>query len=117
MLKSTDNQVKLLIVLAILFVVLVVVVSVMAFTLGQRGVSVAGEVPMTAMPQPTKEAAAPPPIITNTPTGTSTPLPTSTATTTPSPTPSPTPIVVINHIKDLGRLETTEYAMQTVIDL
>jgi hypothetical protein len=90
----------------------------MAFMLGQRGTPVASEATGTATGLPVAtEAAAPPQIVTNTPTATQTPVPTPTATPTLTPTPTPTPIVVINHIKDLGRLETTEYAMQTVIDL
>ncbi|RME78718.1 MAG: DUF4230 domain-containing protein, partial [Chloroflexi bacterium] len=43
--------------------------------------------------------------------------PTPTRTPTSTPTPTPTPIVVINHITALGRLETAEFAMQTVINL
>ncbi|HRV91344.1 MAG TPA: DUF4230 domain-containing protein, partial [Anaerolineae bacterium] len=52
-------------------------------------------------------------------THTSTPPATDTPTATPFPTatPTPTPIVVIQHIDSLGRLETAEYTMQTVIDL
>lgn len=63
-----------------------------------------------------------PTVITNTPTLTPTPsvtlrTPTPTATPTTAPTPTPTPIIVINQIEALGRLETTKYVMQTVVDI
>lgn len=64
------------------------------------------------------------PIIrTKTPTPTATPTvtpgPTDTPTPTPTltPTPTPTPIVVITKVKSLGRLETAQYVMQTIVDL
>jgi hypothetical protein len=69
----------------------------------------------------------PVPTLTSTPTATPTPTPTSTPTATPTPTPTPTPtntptptptpIVAITGIHALGRLETVEYAMQTIIEL
>lgn len=105
-----------LIILAIPFVILVIAVGVMAFMLGQQGTPVADEGTPTAPPVSTV-APPPPRIVTNTPTPTGTTPPTATTTPTFTPTPTPTPIVVIKHVKDLGRLETTEYAMQTVIDL
>jgi hypothetical protein len=56
---------------------------------------------------------------TGTPTSTSTPTrtPTPTPTSTPTSTPTPTPIVVITGLNALGRLETAQYAMQTIVDL
>jgi hypothetical protein len=70
---------------------------------------------------PTVRSATP----TLTPTVTRTPIPTGTATWTPTPTktptltptPTPTPRVIITEIKSLGRLETVQFMMQTVIDL
>lgn len=70
---------------------------------------------------PTVRSATP----TITPTITRTPIPTGTPTWTPAPTrtptstptPTPTPRVVISEIKSLGRLETVQFMMQTVIDL
>ncbi len=63
----------------------------------------------------TSRTNTPTPSPTTSPTHTTTPTPTLTPTDTPTPT--PTPIVVINRINELGRLETTEYVMQTVVDL
>ena len=71
----------------------------------------------------TATVVPPPPIVTNTPTATSSPTATLAPTDTPTriptdtPTPTPTPIIVITHISSLGRLETTEFAMQTIVDL
>lgn len=78
-------------------------------------------------PFPTRQTSTP----TLRPTGTSTPIPTwtptvtptptSTATATPTRTPTPiptaTPRVTITEIKSLGRLETAQYMLQTVVDL
>lgn len=69
-----------------------------------------------AIAQATSTATLPV-IVTNTPTHTPTPSPTATSTPPPTPTPTPTPIVVLRHVEQLGRLETTEFVMQTVIDL
>jgi hypothetical protein len=77
--------------------------------------------PTATRPFPTVRSAT----ATLTPTVTRTPLPTGTATSTPTPTktptstptPTPTPRVVITEIKSLGRLETVQFMMQTVIDL
>ncbi|MDM8528779.1 DUF4230 domain-containing protein [Anaerolineales bacterium HSG24] len=83
----------------------------------------AGQYAVQLTPTPTQaivsEPTLPPPpvIVTNTPTTAPSATPTLGPTNTPTPTPSPTPIVVINKITGLGRLETTEFAMQTVIDL
>lgn len=71
-------------------------------------------------PTPLTAPAQPPPLVTNTPTAippTTTPRATASPTPTATPTPTPTPIVVITHVNALGRLETTEFAMRTVIDL
>jgi len=106
---------------ALLFAALAVFIGVVAYRFGQNS---AAPVDPTATPtaQPVI-AAQPPPVVTNTPTATVTPAPTGTNTPTPTftptatPSPTPTPIVVITHIKNLGRLETTEFAMRTVVDL
>ncbi|MBN1995705.1 MAG: DUF4230 domain-containing protein [Anaerolineae bacterium] len=119
--------------LVLLFVGLAIMVGMIAFLLGRQtrampipaGITPAAMAPEKTTPTPVQ----PPPLITNTPTPTPTstptigptPTPTNTPTLTPTPTntptPTPTPIVVITHVNALGRLETTEFAMQTVVDL
>lgn len=111
----------------LLLVIGAVVIGVIAFQLGQQQSSVAAQMTPTPTPPASRTAAPLPVIVTNTPTPPATPTPTGTATPTLSPTPTstptatptptPTPVVVINHINSLGRLETTEFAMRTVIDL
>lgn len=119
-----------LILLIVLIVGLTAIVAIMAFQFGQLASPISQESTVedkstslaVASPIPT-DTSIPPLIVTNTPTPTGTPtptpIPTTTPTLTPTPTPSPTPtpIVVITHITPLGRLETTEFAMRTVIDL
>jgi hypothetical protein len=110
--------------IGVLFAGLLVVVGIIAYRVGQQtfpnGELVSTDVALAA-PSVTNTPAQPPPIVTNTPTATPTPSPTPGPTNTPSPTPtntplpSPTPIIV--DITELGRLETTEFAMRTVIDL
>lgn len=112
------NTLLILLGAVVVFSALAALIGLGAYQLGQN-----------AAPAPTAEIAAaaptsePPKIVTNTPTPTVTPSPTSTITPTPTasptntPTPTPTPIVVITHINKLGRLETTEFAMRTVVDL
>lgn len=77
--------------------------------------------PTATLPFPTVQMATPTltPTVTQTPipTGTAPPTPTPTKTPTSTPTPTPTPRVVITEIKSLGRLETVQFLMQTVIDL
>lgn len=108
---------------AVLFIGLLAAVGFSAFRLGQQTLAEQQPAPTDETPPspaPTT-LAQPPPIITNTPTATPTVTPTREPTATPSPTrkptptPSPTPILV--SITELGRLETTEFAMRTVIDL
>ncbi|MCG3209892.1 MAG: hypothetical protein FOGNACKC_03519 [Anaerolineae bacterium] len=102
----------------VVFSALAAVVGLWTYRLGQE--SAPAPTAQIAAVAPT---AAPPQIVTNTPTATATPSPTATVTPTPTasptntPTPSPTPIVVITHVNKLGRLETTEFAMRTVVDL
>jgi hypothetical protein len=100
------------------------IVGIIAFRLGQQTREARQRSPTdiaVTYPTATSPAVKPPPIITNTPTATSSPSPTPGPTDTPTPTatntpiPSPTPIIV--DISELGRLETTEFAMRTVIDL
>ncbi len=109
-----------LIIITVLIILLAAATAIVAFQLGQQNAESGGNPAQIAAATATPR---PPQIVTNTPTTTLTPTPTTTATPTPTltptptPTPSPTPIVVITHINNLGRLETTEYAMRTVIDL
>ncbi len=119
--------------LALLFVGLTIIISMTAFLLGrQSGIIFTEASTPAAFTTPTQVATTTPtPLIfvTNTPTvtprptstagPTATPRPTQTPTPTPTdtPTPTPTPIVVITHINALGRLETAEFVMQTVVDL
>lgn len=118
--RDTKQALPLIIGIVVLFLILAASIGVGAYQLGQQSnvSNIAGAVTTTAV-----VPNEPPRIVTNTPTATAIPLPTSTntplptATFTPTPTPSPTPIVVITHVKELGRLETTEYAMRTIIDL
>ncbi len=94
-----------------------------AFLVGRRiGAAVSpSPTPKPTLPFPSLTTATPTPR----PTKTGTPLPsptpsvtpTPTPTYTPTPTPTPTPRVIITEIKALGRLETTRYLMETVIDL
>jgi hypothetical protein len=71
--------------------------------------------PSPTRPFPTIYTATPTPrpTQTNTPPPTGTPTPTATFT----PTPTPTPRVIITEVRSLGRLETTKFLLQTVIDL
>jgi len=118
--------------LILLFVGLTIIISLAAFLIGrQTGTKVAEQgtpifVPAngtSAANSSLADARQAPLYVTNTPTVTPSPTPTvrptdtPTPTNTPTPTPTPTPIVVITHINALGRLETTEFAMQTVVDL
>jgi hypothetical protein len=126
----SNRRVRATILMIVLFAGLAAVIGIYAYRLGQQhpiaanllGGSDATSVATTS-PSATQTRIPPPSAVTNTPTPTSsptvTPAPTQTPTHTPSPspTPTPTPIVVITHIKSLGRLETTEFAMRTIIDL
>ncbi|MBN1219983.1 MAG: DUF4230 domain-containing protein [Anaerolineae bacterium] len=129
------NQKGALITFLILLVVgLAIIIGMVAFLLGrQAGTATEAETQKTPTEittvSPKPPLAQPPPVVTNTPTvkpsptptigPTPTPTPTNTPTPTPTdtPTPTPTPIVVITHVNALGRLETAEFAMRTVIDL
>ena len=116
--------------LILFFVIVAIVIGLAAFWLGQQSpapIAVRSTDPATLViftPTPlATDTPAPPVIVTNTPTtvpsptATVGPTDTPTATPTETPSPTPTPIVVITHVNALGRLETTEYAMQTVVDL
>ena len=114
------NRTVFFIVIALVVLILAAATAVVAYQWGQQSTQ------QTNNPAAEKIAAATEPapqLVTNTPTVTLTPTPTTTQTPTPTltptltPTPTPTPIVVITHINKLGRLETTEFAMRTVIDL
>ncbi len=110
------------ILIVVLLIGLVVVVGMLAFRLGQQNAR--GPEPTAAAVASTIATRTPmplPPLVTNTPTPTFTPSPTpgptNTPTATPTPTPLPSPTPIIFDINDLGRLETTEFAMRTVVDL
>ncbi len=108
-------------VVALLFAVLAAAIGILTYRLGQQ--ATLAQIEATKVVTSTNTPIPPPAIVTNTPTPTNTPVPTHTNTPTPTatptntPTPTPTPIVVITHVKELGRLETTEFAMRTVVDL
>lgn len=126
----SKRRVTLIFVATLLVAGLIAAVAIVAYRLGQQAVTanpVAGTETKaagvaSARPSATHTAVLPP-IVTNTPTTTRTPSPTPgpsrtpTATSTHTPTPTPTPITVITHIIPLGRLETTEFAMRTIVDL
>jgi hypothetical protein len=112
----------LIILITVLFAGLLAAVGIFAFRLGQQALTHDTRAPIDVAltsPAATNIPIQPPPLVTNTPTSTSipspTPGPTNTPTSTPTPLPSPTPIIL--DITELGRLETTEFTMQTVIDL
>jgi GNAT superfamily N-acetyltransferase len=106
----------------LLFAVVAAAIGAVSYQAGQQA-AIEAALAQQPTPEITPAPVEPPAIVTNTPTSTPAPLPTNSATPTPTssptqtPTPTPTPIVVINEIKELGRLETTEYAMKTIIDL
>ncbi len=114
-----------IILIMVLLSAVVTTIGVIAFRLGQQTSAIAPDSGQThvalASPPATSPAAKPPPVVTNTPTPTRTPTPTPGPTNTPTPTPTDTPIPsptpIIFDINELGRLETTECAMRTVIDL
>jgi hypothetical protein len=107
-LKLDREQVK-LVALAAAVLALASAMGIFAFQWGRQNSS--------AAPPPTLIVAAAPVIVTHTPTVTPPPTPTSTPTGTATSTPTPTPLVVISHIESLGRLETAQYMMQTVVNL
>ena len=80
-----------------------------------------GKHTVTPITRPTKtRTPAATATLTATPTATPTPTPTATATATatftPTRTPTPTPRVTTLEVRSLGRIETTKFLMQTVID-
>ncbi len=91
-------------------------------TRGRPLTALAGLLGSTATPSP---AVAVTPALVTLPSATvpptATPRPTATAapTRTPSPTPTatPTPIIVLSEVNNLGRYETLEFLIQTVVDL
>lgn len=113
------------ILISMLFTGLVAAVGITAFRLGQQTSITEPDSHQAnvalASPSATSTPAKPPPVVTNTPTATATPSPTLGPTATPTPsathTPVPSPTPIIFDINELGRLETTEFAMRTVIDL
>jgi len=121
--KSLLKSRILLYALPILALLVLVGVVGVAFLIGRR---VGSSVPSSPTPKPTlpfPSLTTATPTLRPTKTGTPQPSPTPsvtpipTSTFTPTPTPTPTPRVIISEIKSLGRLETTRYLMETVIDL
>jgi hypothetical protein len=113
-----NRQTTLAIVVTVIFVSLASVIGILAYRFGQQAATGESESALSTVvvsPTPTDVLAKPPVIVTNTPTVTSSP--TATPGPTDTPTPTPTPLIVITHVNSLGRLETTEFAMQTVVDL
>ncbi len=131
-----SRQTTLIVLIVVLFAGLAALIGIFAFRWGQQTSTIkateaseAISLAVTASPTATATTVPPPPVVTNTPTATSaptstpaptatpTPSPTHTRTPTHTPTPTPTPIVVITHVNALGKLETIEFAIRTVIDL
>ena len=112
-----------LIVIAVAIAIVVALVSLGSFLVGRKLGSLSSPVstPSPTRPFPVLHTATstvrPTRTGTPPPTGTPTPTPTSTPTPTFTPTPTPTPRVIITEVKALGRLETTKYLLETVIDL
>ncbi len=96
----------------IVCVCLAVVAAVGAVPGGQQA---AARSPTPSATRPIIHTRTPTP--TFTPTRTPGPSPTPTATATPTPTPTPTPIVTLVDVQALGKLETAQYVMQTIVDL
>src|SRR5512139_1993236 len=92
-----------------------VIALVMLGTGGRAGAAVARLIASETPRPPSTATATPTPQPTVTSSPTATPRPTATATSTPTPT--PTPLVSITEINALGRYETLEIVMQTVVDL
>ncbi|MCU0509273.1 MAG: DUF4230 domain-containing protein [Anaerolineae bacterium] len=102
-----------------------VTVGVLLFvvTRGHPLSAIAGLLGATQTPTSTSQAVpaltASPPAVTPAPTSTArssaTPVPTRTP--SPTPTPTPTPIIVLSEVNSLGRYETLEFLIQTVVDL
>lgn len=102
---------------------LVAVVAGGSFWVGRRVGLTLQVTPMPSLvrPSPTLPLPSPTarPMRTSTPVPTRTRSPTATATrtATATPTPTPTPRVIISEVRALGRLESSAYLLQTVIDL
>ena len=110
----------------VLLLVLIVAVGAVyvtySLTTPRQSQAAAIDLPTPTVPWPTQistktRTPAPEPTATfgpsSTPTATNTPAPTS----TPTFTPTPTPLVVIHDIRGMGRLETVQFVMQTVVNL
>ena len=98
--------------MVIVCVGLAVVVAVGTVPGGQQA---AAQSPTPSATRPVIRTKTPTP--TFTPTRTPGPSPTPTATATPLPTPTPTPIVRLVDVQALGKLETAQYVMQTIVDM
>jgi hypothetical protein len=68
-------------------------------------------------PQPVNTPRPWPTVVTATPTQTPVPTATSAPTATPTPLPTPTPIIVPQDVRELGRLVTFEYKLQTISEV
>lgn len=106
---------------AALAALLLVAAAVVALLLATRGQPSAALAAAFGSPTPTANWPAAPvtgtPWPTRTPTLTAGPAPTATHTPTATPTPTPTPITDLVAMRELGRLETMQYVMQTVVDI
>jgi hypothetical protein len=102
-------------------VVLLVVAVIVAALLATGGRPASAFLAVAGSPTPTAEWPTAPatstPRPTRTPTITPGPSPTPTFTPLPTATPTPTPITDIVAVRELGRLETMQYVMQTVVDI
>jgi hypothetical protein len=120
-----DRSERLWFVLALLAagIVFLAMVAGGSFWIGRRTASVepatAAGVPPTLSPTRPRDTPTARPTRTSTPLPTRTPRPSATPTRTPTatPTPTPTPRVIITEVRALGRLESSIYMLQTVIDL
>jgi len=98
--------------MAVIVCLCLVVVAVVGAVPGRPG---ATGTPAATATRPVIRTKTPTP--TFTPTATPGPSATPTRTPTPPPTPTPTPLVSLTDVRALGRLETAQFVMQTIVDL
>jgi hypothetical protein len=113
-----SNRPDISVITPIVLLLAAVVVALLLATGGRPGAAL-----LAAASSPTATAAWPTAPATSTarptrtPTVTAGPSPTATSTPRPTPTATPTPITDIIAVRKLGRLETMQYVMQTVVDI
>jgi len=121
--RDRSERFWLVVTLLVAGIVFVVMVAGGSFWIGRRTAMVepatATDAPASPSPIPLRNTPTIRPTWTFTPSPTRTPRPTATPTRTPTatPTPTPTPRVIITEVRALGRLESSSYLLQTVIDL